>query len=134
MSEKERHGWEIITIPLPCLLSVIGDHKPGIIAEPENAHHHSIVQVDNGIQQETPAKCIQKGGASVSPNSCYTDTISAPNGVSASFAILKNCFPKGIPTMVMHQSKPITRFPNAMGIPKKMSQMMLAKVEKTPPP
>ena len=32
--------------------------------------------------------------------------ICAPNGISDSFAILKNCIPNGIPMMVTHQSSP----------------------------
>ena len=35
--------------------------------------------------------------------------ICAPKGVSASLAILKNCFPNGIPTIVQHQMNPMTR-------------------------
>lgn len=41
------------------------NHKIGIMTEPENVHHHSVVQVDNGPQQETPGKRIPKGSASV---------------------------------------------------------------------
>lgn len=36
----------------------------------------------------------------------YLLMICAPNGVSDSFANLKNCFPNGIPMMVMHHSTP----------------------------
>ena len=33
-------------------------------------------------------------------------TTDAPKGISDSFAILKHCFPMGIPRSVMHQRQP----------------------------
>lgn len=47
-------------------------------------------------------------------------TILAPKGIRESRASLKNCFPKGIPTMVRHQSAPKARWPRAMGRPNRM--------------
>ena len=40
----------------------------------------------------------------------------APNGIKESLAILKNCLPNGIPTIVMHQIQPTIRFPSAISI------------------
>ena len=64
----------------------------------------------------------------------YAWTILAPNGVRASLAILKNCLPKGMPIMVMHHNIPVTILPRAIQSPKKISQMILARVEGAPPP
>ena len=41
----------------------------------------------------------------------------APKGISASFAILKHCTPKGIPIIVQHKSNPFSSATNAKGIP-----------------
>jgi len=49
-----------------------------------------------------------------------------------SLAILKNCFPNGIPTIVMHQRKPIIRFPNAISQPKNRIQIKFTKNENIP--
>lgn len=59
---------------------------------------------------------------------------SAPNGISASFAILKNCFPKGIPIIVMQHTTPANAFAAAIGIPDTISQMILAIRLTVPPP
>ena len=64
----------------------------------------------------------------------YIRTIYAPNGLSASFAILKNCFPKGIPTMVMHHKQPIRKLPRAIHHPLMRNQITFTRNETTPPP
>ena len=48
---------------------------------------------------------------------------SAPNGIRDNFAILKNCFPKGIPMMVIQHIRPTTAFPTAIGIPDTINHM-----------
>ena len=63
----------------------------------------------------------------------YRSMILAPNGIKANLAILKNCLPKGIPTIVMHQRRPRAALPIAIGSPKKIIQMILAIVEIAPP-
>ena len=64
----------------------------------------------------------------------YFDTISAPNGRSDSFAILKNCFPNGMPMIVMHQSSPKIRFSRAIHTPKNTTQITFASIDTAPPP
>ena len=54
----------------------------------------------------------------------------APNGVRASLAILKNCFPKGMPTIVMHRIRPMAAFSTASGMPLTRSQKMFKIVER----
>ncbi len=49
----------------------------------------------------------------------------APNGNNESFAILKCCIPNGIPTMVMQQTRPKTRWVNAISHQPKIAQRML---------
>ena len=58
----------------------------------------------------------------------------APNGISASFAILKHCNPNGIPTMVMQKTQPITAAAAANSIPETRSQMIFSNNEPAPPP
>lgn len=58
----------------------------------------------------------------------------APKGIKASFAILKCCRPKGIPTTVMHKSSPNTADSTANGIPVIKSQIIFNKREPAPPP
>ena len=70
---------------------------------------------------------------------CYINynlayTIFAPKGARDSFAILKNCNPNGIPTMVMHHIHPKIRFSIAIGIPKKINHIIFASNDGTPPP
>ena len=62
-----------------------------------------------------------------------TFTTLAPNGNSASLAILKNCFPKGIPTIVMHKIQPIIRFPIASSSPETKNHITF-KMHDTAPP
>ena len=64
---------------------------------------------------------------------CYL-TICAPNGISDSCASLKNCFPNGIPMIVMHQRQPMIRFATAISKPKKMIQITFTKRENMPLP
>ena len=59
---------------------------------------------------------------------------SAPKGISASFAILKNCFPKGIPIIVQQRISPTSAFPTAIGIPDTISQITFASRLTVPPP
>lgn len=56
-------------------------------------------------------------------------TILAPNGINDSLAILKNCIPNGIPTIVMHQRQPNSRFAIAISSPKKQTHMMSTRNE-----
>ena len=65
---------------------------------------------------------------------CYHPTILAPNGIRDSFAILKNCFPNRIPTIVMHHRRPKIRFPSAISHPKNRSHIRLTKNENIPFP
>ena len=60
--------------------------------------------------------------------------MAAPNGISASFASLKCCMPKGIPIIVMKKTPPITRCSIANGIPDTSSQITFRKREPAPPP
>ena len=62
-----------------------------------------------------PALC-QKFRSRCSVNRTIHAT-SAPNGITDNFAILKNCFPKGIPIIVIQHIRPATAFPTAIGIP-----------------
>ncbi len=59
---------------------------------------------------------------------------SAPNGIRDNFAILKNCFPKGIPIIVRQHIRPATAFPIAIGIPDIISQIIFAIKLTAPPP
>ena len=49
-----------------------------------------------------------------------------PNGANANLAILKNCNPNGIPTIVIHHIQPKNIFSMAIGIPKKIVHIILA--------
>lgn len=60
-------------------------------------------------------------------------TILAPNGINDSLAILKNCIPNGIPTIVMHQRQPNSRFAIAISSPKKQTHMMSTRNENVLP-
>lgn len=51
-------------------------------------------------------------------------TISRPNGVKANPAILKCCFPKGIPMMVMNSKMPNKTWVNQIQIPPKKNQII----------
>jgi len=62
-----------------------------------------------------------------------TFTTFAPNGNSDNLAILKNCFPNGIPMIVMHKKHPIIKLPNASSSPDTKNQIMLRKQETAPP-
>ena len=57
-------------------------------------------------------------------------TILAPNGINDSLAILKNCIPNGIPTIVMHQRQPNSRF--AIAISKEADPYDVYKERKRP--
>ena len=59
---------------------------------------------------------------------------SAPKGINASLASLKNCLPKGIPIIVQHKITPMNAFPTAMGIPDIISQIIFASRLTAPPP
>ena len=58
----------------------------------------------------------------------------APNGMKESLAILKNCFPNGIPTIVMHQMQPTIRFPSAISQPKNIIHIRFTRNENMPFP
>ena len=58
----------------------------------------------------------------------------APNGMKESLAILKNCFPNGIPTIVIHHIQPTIRFPSAISQPKNTIHMRFTKNENIPFP
>ena len=60
--------------------------------------------------------------------------IFAPKGAKDNLAILKNCNPNGIPTMVTHQMHPNIKFSIAIGIPKKIIHITFANNDGTPPP
>ena len=60
--------------------------------------------------------------------------MSAPNGQSASFAILNDWMPNGMPMIVMQFSRPAPTYLSAIQKPTSTTQMMLASVEPTPPP
>ena len=64
----------------------------------------------------------------------YLHNFFTPKGARDNFAILKNCNPNGIPTIVIHQMQPNKRFSNAIGIPKKINHITLASNDGTPPP
>ena len=51
-----------------------------------------------------------------------------------SLAILKNCFPNGIPTIVMHQIQPTIRFPSTISHPKNIIHIRFTKNENMPFP
>ena len=51
-----------------------------------------------------------------------------------SLAILKNCFPNGIPTIVMHQIQPTIRFPSAISHPKNIIHIRFTRNENMPFP
>ena len=58
----------------------------------------------------------------------------APNGIKESLAILKNCLPNGIPTIVMHQIQPTIRFPSAISHPKNIIHIRFTRNENMPFP
>ena len=60
-------------------------------------------------------------------------TTLVPNGKRASFAILKNCFPKGIPTIVTHKMHPIIAFVIASSIPDMHIHRIFKRNETAPP-
>lgn len=60
----------------------------------------------------------------------YALTILAPKGNNASFANLKHCSPKGIPTIVIQSTKPLVIAAIARGSPPKKSHKTLISVEK----
>ena len=51
-----------------------------------------------------------------------------------SLAILKNCLPNGIPTIVIHHIQPTIRFPSAISQPKNTIHMRFTKNENIPFP
>ena len=51
-----------------------------------------------------------------------------------SLAILKNCLPNGIPTIVMHQIQPTIRFPSAISHPKNIIHIRFTRNENMPFP
>ena len=61
-------------------------------------------------------------------------TTDAPKGIKDSLAILKHCFPIGMPRIVMHQRQPRMQYPIAISRPKKIIQIRLTRKEKPPPP
>lgn len=66
---------------------------------------------------------------------CFQQTaICAPNGISDSCASLRNCFPNGIPIILMHQRCPMFRFETAISKPKKTIQITFTKSENMPSP
>ena len=60
--------------------------------------------------------------------------ISAPNGISASFACLKHCRPNGIPIIVMQNSTPFIAKHTAKGIPLIIIHSIFAISDGAPPP
>ena len=58
----------------------------------------------------------------------------APNGINASFAILKNCVPNGIPMTVMQRRRPMIALAIAISMPKNRIHIRLARKENAPPP
>ena len=64
-------------------------------------------------------------------NTCSRSTL-APKGKRESFAILKNCFPHGIPMMVMHRTMPMIALPTAISRPPKMIHRRLSRNETGP--
>jgi hypothetical protein len=59
--------------------------------------------------------------------------ILAPNGINASFASLKHCFPNGMPIIVIHRRNPFNTATHASGKPPKISHRIF-KIRDTPPP
>ena len=59
---------------------------------------------------------------------------SCPSGVTMNLAILKYCFPNGIPMMVMHHTHPIAKFPRAIHQPLIRNQITFTRNETAPPP
>lgn len=57
----------------------------------------------------------------------------APKGVNAKPAILKHCFPKGIPIIVIQKKIPLNADSTAMGIPPKTSHKIFKKTLPVPP-
>ena len=57
----------------------------------------------------------------------YRSAISAPNGRSASLAILNDCNPNGIPIMEMHRISPTNAHPIAMANPPRMIHGILPR-------
>jgi len=55
-----------------------------------------------------------------------------PKGEKARFISLKCCLPKGIPTMVRHNSTPKKRWVSTIQKPPEISQMIFIKVERQP--
>lgn len=62
---------------------------------------------------------------------CTLRTV-APKGMSEIAAILKNCIPNGIPTIVMLRRHPSTKFINASSIPPAKNQITFKRNEKHP--
>ena len=60
--------------------------------------------------------------------------ILAPKGINDSLAILKNCFPNGIPMIVMHHRQPNAILPRAIAHPKHTIQIRFTKKENVPVP
>ena len=54
------------------------------------------------------------------PHTIFLYTTDAPKGIRDSLAILKHCFPIGMPRIVMHQRQPRMQYPIAISRPKKM--------------
>ena len=63
---------------------------------------------------------------------CYLTV--APNGINASFAILKHCIPNGMPMMVQHSNIPFTAAHIASGMPLMIIQIIFAINDGAPPP
>jgi hypothetical protein len=55
-----------------------------------------------------------------------------PKGENARFINLKCCLPKGMPTMVIHNSNPKKRWVSAIQKPPNMSQMIFIMVDRQP--
>ena len=60
--------------------------------------------------------------------------ISVPKGMSASLAILKHCFPEGIPMIVMQKTTPTIAASIASGTPEITIQRRFRIIEPAPPP
>ena len=54
------------------------------------------------------------------PHTIFLYTTDAPKGIRDSLAILKHCFPIGMPRIVMHQRQPRMQYPIAISRPKNM--------------
>ena len=76
---------------------------------------------------------IPFASVSIRPHIFYPITL-APNGMKESLAILKNCFPNGIPTIVMHHIQPTIRFPSAISHPKNIIHIRFTRNENMPFP